>query len=147
MSPTKTPPTNEPGALMRNEIAKQPGVFAAILHGHADAAIALGRELRGRGIRCVLLAARGSSDHAALYGKYLVELLLGVPAGMVSPSTYTVYGARPDLSGVLFLAVSQSGSSPDLVDSLTAARSCDAITVAVTNDPSSALATAVCSAR
>jgi glucosamine--fructose-6-phosphate aminotransferase (isomerizing) len=61
---------------------------------------------------------------------------------LASPSTLTVYGARPDLRDVLFVAVSQSGSSPDLVDSLATARECGALTIAVTNDPSSALAAA-----
>ena len=65
--------------------------------------------------RFVLFAARGTSDHAALYAKYLVELRLGLPAGLASPSTMTAYGARPDLRDVLLVAVSQSGGSPDLV--------------------------------
>ena len=90
----------------------------------------------------MLLAARGSSDHAALYAKYLIEIRLGLPAGLVSPSALTVYGARPQLRDVLFLAISQSGGSPDLVDSTAAARQCGALTVAVTNNPASALAAA-----
>jgi glucosamine--fructose-6-phosphate aminotransferase (isomerizing) len=92
--------------------------------------------------RFVLLAARGSSDHAALYAKYLIEVRLGLPAGLVSPSSMTVYGARPELRDVLFLAVSQSGGSPDLLESLAAARDCGALTVAVTNNPASDLARA-----
>jgi glucosamine--fructose-6-phosphate aminotransferase (isomerizing) len=67
---------------------------------------------------------------------------MGLAAGLASPSTFTVYGSRPELSGVLFLAVSQSGGSPDLVDPLTVARECGALTVAVTNNPSSPLAEA-----
>jgi glucosamine--fructose-6-phosphate aminotransferase (isomerizing) len=92
--------------------------------------------------RVVMLAARGTSDHAALYAKYLVEVCLQVPAGLVSPSSFTVYGARPQMAGVLFIAVSQSGGSPDLVESTEVARSCGALTVAVTNAPGSPLATA-----
>ena len=90
----------------------------------------------------VLLAARGTSDHAALYAKYLVEIRLGMAAGLVSPSTMTAYGARPDLRGVLMIAVSQSGGSPDLVRSLEVARDCGALTVAVTNNAASELARA-----
>jgi glucosamine--fructose-6-phosphate aminotransferase (isomerizing) len=71
-----------------------------------------------------------------------VEIRQGKPAGLVSPSTMTVYGARPDLSGVLFVAVSQSGGSPDLAESTAVARSCGATTVAVTNSAGSALAAA-----
>jgi glutamine---fructose-6-phosphate transaminase (isomerizing) len=90
--------------------------------------------------RFVVFAARGTSDHAALYAKYLTEIKLGLPAGLASLSSMTVYQARPDLSDVLFVAVSQSGGSPDLIESLTAARECGALTMAVTNDPSSPLA-------
>jgi glucosamine--fructose-6-phosphate aminotransferase (isomerizing) len=88
----------------------------------------------------VLLAARGTSDHAALYGKYLVEVTHQLPAGLVSPSTMTAYGAKPDLRGVLMFAISQSGGSPDLVASLEVARAQGALTVAVTNNPDSELA-------
>jgi glutamine---fructose-6-phosphate transaminase (isomerizing) len=88
----------------------------------------------------VLLAARGTSDHAALYAKYLVEVTHELPAGLVSPSTMTAYGAKPDLRGVLFFAISQSGGSPDLIQSLEVARAQGALTVAVTNNPDSELA-------
>ncbi|MDQ1715821.1 MAG: hypothetical protein QOC60_1766, partial [Frankiaceae bacterium] len=92
--------------------------------------------------RFVILAARGTSDHAALYAKYLLEIRLGLPCGLASPSTMTTYGARPDLRGVLFISVSQSGGSPDLVESMTTARACGALTLAVTNAPQSPLAAA-----
>ena len=95
----------------------------------------------------VLLVARGTSDHAALYAKYLVEIRLGKAAGLVSPSTMTAYGARPDFRGVLMIAVSQSGGSPDLVRSLEVARDCGALTVAVTNNAASDLARAADRAR
>jgi glucosamine--fructose-6-phosphate aminotransferase (isomerizing) len=131
----------EPGALMAAEIAEQPAALARLLEHRTEIA-AVRDAIRARTPRFVLLAARGTSDHAALYAKYLAEVHLGLPAGLVSPSTLTVYGSRPDLADVLFVAVSQSGGSPDLVDSLTAARECGALTVAVTNAPSSALATA-----
>ena len=90
----------------------------------------------------MLLAARGTSDHAALYLKYLVEVRLGLPAGLMSPSTFTTYDARPDLRDVLVVALSQSGGSPDLSRSLQAARACGATTMALTNDASSPLADA-----
>jgi glucosamine--fructose-6-phosphate aminotransferase (isomerizing) len=128
------------GALMAAEIAEQPAVLAGLLaHGSGPIADAATR-ITTRRPRFVLVAARGTSDHAALYAKYLVEVRLGLPAGLVSPSTMTLYGARPELSDVLFIAVSQSGESPDLVDSLTAARDCGALTVAVTNNAASPLA-------
>jgi glucosamine--fructose-6-phosphate aminotransferase (isomerizing) len=130
------------GALMAREIAEQPDVLERLLRDGADAFAAARGRIERFAPRFVLLAARGTSDHAALYAKYLVETRLGLPAGLVSPSTLTLYGARPDLADVLFVAVSQSGRSPDLLGSLTTARACGALTLAVTNDASSPLATA-----
>jgi glucosamine--fructose-6-phosphate aminotransferase (isomerizing) len=92
--------------------------------------------------RFVVLAARGTSDHAALYAKYLIEIGLGLPAALASPSTLTAYGSRPDYSDVLWVTVSQSGGSPDLVDSTTVAEACGALTLAVTNATDSPLAQA-----
>jgi glutamine---fructose-6-phosphate transaminase (isomerizing) len=131
-----------PGALMAAEIAEQPAVLARLLADGADEIAAVRAAVAAYRPRFVVIAGRGTSDHAALYAKYLAEVRLQLPAGLASPSSLTVYGARPDLSGVLFLAVSQSGGSPDLVGSLEAAGSCGALTVAVTNSPSSALAAA-----
>lgn len=130
------------GALMAAEIAKQPGVLAGILREGSAAAAEVGRVLRERRPRFVILAGRGTSDHAALYAKYLVEVRLGLPAGLASPSTLTAYGSRPDLRDVLLVAVSQSGGSPDLVETVTVARACGALTLAVTNAPGSDLALA-----
>jgi glucosamine--fructose-6-phosphate aminotransferase (isomerizing) len=90
----------------------------------------------------VLLAARGTSDHAALYAKYLIEVILQLPAGLVSPSTMTAYGAKPDLRDVLVFGISQSGGSPDLLRCLQVARAQGGLTVAVTNNAGSELAQA-----
>lgn len=129
-----------PGALMAAEILEQPEALTRQLDvGRADIR-RLAATLRAADIRYVLLAARGTSDHAALYAKYLIETVLGLPAGLASPSSLTVYGAEPKMNGVLWLAVSQSGGSPDLVDSTAAAARGGAVTVAVTNAPSSPLA-------
>lgn len=132
----------EPGGIMAAEIDEQPEVLARLLSEQAGEIGRMGAELARRDHRFVLLAARGTSDHAALYAKYLVEVHLALPAGLVSPSTSTIYGVRPDLGGVLYIGISQSGGSPDLVDSLVAARSCGATTVAVTNNVDSELARA-----
>lgn len=131
----------EPGRLMAAEINEQPEALGRLLDAEATVAAIAGRVLEARP-RFVLLTARGTSDNAALYAKYLVETVLGLPAGLVSPSTFTGYAARPDLHDVLFLAISQSGGSPDLVESTRAARELGALTLAVTNAPSSALAQA-----
>lgn len=134
--------TSPAGRQMAAEIAEQPTVLARLAADGGPHLAAVAGAIAGRAPRFVLLAARGSSDHAALYAKYLIEIRLGLPAGLVSPSALTVYGARPDLRDVLFLAISQSGGSPDLIDSLAVARGCGALTVAVTNEPASELARA-----
>lgn len=130
-----------PGALMAAEVAEQPAILAQILAARERLAPAAERIAAARP-RFVLIAARGTSDHAGLYAKYLAEIQMQLPAGLVSPSALTLYGARPDMRDVLFVAVSQSGRSPDLVDSLSAARSRGALTVAVTNAIDSPLAQA-----
>ncbi len=131
----------EPGTVMRQEIAAQPDVLAGLLDDTREIR-AVAAAVRERAPRFVLFAARGTSDHAALYAKYLVEIGLRLPCGLASPSTMTAYGARPDLRDVLVVAVSQSGGSPDLVETATVARECGATVLAVTNAPGSALASA-----
>lgn len=126
---------------MAAEVAEQPSVFESVLARRTDVA-RVADLVAARRPRFALLAARGSSDHAALYAKYLIEVLLQLPAGLVSPSTTTLYGARPDLTDVLYLSVSQSGGSPDLVAATEAARARGALTVAVTNTPGSPLSEA-----
>ncbi|HEX2705498.1 MAG TPA: SIS domain-containing protein, partial [Candidatus Lustribacter sp.] len=142
-SPATTPgrrPT--PGRLMAAEIAEQPQVWRRLLAESPDALDAAAAAVRAYRPRFVLLVARGTSDHAALYARYLIETRLELPAGLVSPSTMTAYGARPDLREVLMIGVSQSGGSPDLVRSAEVAREQGALTLSVTNNPSSALADA-----
>ena len=123
---------------MAAEIAEQPAVLAGLLADTSQIS-----EIRARiaaaAPRFVLIAARGTSDHAALYAKYLAEVRLQLPVGLVSPSALTVYGAAPAMADVLFVAVSQSGRSPDLVESLAVARERGALTLAVTNAPDSPL--------
>jgi glutamine---fructose-6-phosphate transaminase (isomerizing) len=130
------------GALMMAEICEQPAVLARILDEAESRLAEVVRALGARPPRFVLFVARGTSDHAALYAKYLVETRLGLAAGLASPSTMTVYDARPDLRDVLCIAVSQSGGSPDLLEPLTRARAGGAMTLAVTNAPDSPLAQA-----
>jgi glucosamine--fructose-6-phosphate aminotransferase (isomerizing) len=127
---------------MAAEIAEQPRALRRLLDDGMAPVRDVADRVAHRGPRFVLLAARGTSDHAALYAKYLIEITLGLPAGLASPSTLTAYGSRPDLGDVLWIAVSQSGGSPDLVDSTVAARACGALTVAVTNAAGSPLAEA-----
>jgi glucosamine--fructose-6-phosphate aminotransferase (isomerizing) len=129
-----------PAALMDAEIREQPEVWDRLLTSGQFAEVAA--EIRRHAPRMVLLAARGTSDHAALYAKYLVEIRLELPAGLISPSTMTAYGAKPDLRDVLVIAVSQSGGSPDLIRTLEVARAQGALTLAVTNNATSELGSA-----
>ncbi|MDN4614089.1 SIS domain-containing protein [Leifsonia sp. F6_8S_P_1B] len=131
----------EAGRLMRAEIAEQPEVWARLLARSGPVAEAVER-IRAAQPRFVTFIARGTSDHAATYGRYAADVLCGLPGGSWSPSTTTLYGARPDLRGSLAIGVSQSGGSPDLAASLAAAREGGALTLAITNDPASALAQA-----
>jgi glutamine---fructose-6-phosphate transaminase (isomerizing) len=133
-----SPPTRQAGQHMAAEIAEQPEVLAGLVSRRVEIA-EVAQRVRARRPRFALLAARGSSDHAALYAKYLIEVLLQLPAGLVSPSTTTLYGARPDLADVLLVSVSQSGGSPDLLEVTESARRRGALTVAVTNTPGSPL--------
>jgi len=130
------------GHAMAAEIGEQPAVLDRVLTDGTPAIAAVAAEVARRAPRFVLFTARGTSDNAALYGKYLVEVLLELPVGLTSPSTTTVYGARPALSDCLVIAVSQSGGSPDLIESTRVARECGALTLAITNAPDSPLATA-----
>jgi glucosamine--fructose-6-phosphate aminotransferase (isomerizing) len=127
---------------MAAEIVEQPDVWRRLLtQGRAQVDDAA-RRIAEYDPAMVLFVARGTSDHAALYGKYLTEIIAQRPAGLVSPSTMTTYGARPDLDRVLMIGDSQSGGSPDLVQSLEVARKQGALTLAITNQPGSPLARA-----
>jgi glucosamine--fructose-6-phosphate aminotransferase (isomerizing) len=88
----------------------------------------------------VVTCARGSSDHAATYGKYLIEMAVGRVVASAAPSVVSVYGARLDLAGALVIVVSQSGRSPDLVRVASAARDAQALVVGMINDEASPLA-------
>ncbi|SCE75849.1 glutamine--fructose-6-phosphate transaminase [Micromonospora haikouensis] len=126
---------------MAADISEQPAGYERLLSAeHAGAIAEVAAVVAQRRPRHVVFTARGTSDHAALYGAYLTEIRLGLPAGLASPSAVTLFGARPDLSDALVVGVSQSGGSPDLAEVLRTARASGALTLAVTNNPDSPLA-------
>ena len=125
---------------MFREAAEAPAALGRQLERNREAAQRLGAALRELAPRAVVTAARGSSDHAATYAKYLVETRAGVLTASAAPSVSSVYGARQDLRDCVFLAISQSGRSPDLVATAQSARDAGAIVVALVNDESSPLA-------
>ncbi|HCT78256.1 MAG TPA: glucosamine-6-phosphate deaminase [Micromonosporaceae bacterium] len=126
---------------MAADIAEQPSVYANMLEpAHVAAISQVAKVIAERKPQHVVFTARGTSDHAALYGTYLAEIRLNLAAGLASPSAITIFGARPDLSHALVVGVSQSGGSPDLTEVLRVARESGALTLAITNNPSSNLA-------
>jgi glucosamine--fructose-6-phosphate aminotransferase (isomerizing) len=135
-------PARGDARAMAADIAQQPGTLARLLDEGAAAVGATARRIAERRPRFVLLAGRNSCDHAALYGKYLFEIELGLPCGLTSISAVTAYGAVPHLADVLVVAVSRSGGSPELAQFMRTARRCGGTTLAVTNNPDSPLAEA-----
>ena len=125
---------------MRAEIGEQPAALRATIDAllpRAGEAAALGRDTRQ-----VLFIARGTSDNAAVYGSYLIQAYAGRLATLGSPSIATAYRSRVDLSGVLAVALSQSGRTEEIVETLAWARDCGAATLAITNGAGSPLADA-----
>ncbi|MBA3453530.1 MAG: SIS domain-containing protein [Deltaproteobacteria bacterium] len=100
----------------------------------------LADRLRARPPNMIVTCARGSSDHAATYGKYLLETTVGRVVASMGPSIASTYGRVPILDGALFLAISQSGRSPDLLRLTKTARAAGALVVAIVNDTTSPLA-------
>jgi glucosamine--fructose-6-phosphate aminotransferase (isomerizing) len=98
--------------------------------------------LRERGVDGLHVAARGSSDHAAIYAQYLFGVRQRLPVALATPSLVTLYGAAPRFGGAAVMGISQSGTSPDVVGVVEAARAQGAPTIALTNDPASPLARA-----
>lgn len=125
---------------LRSEIFEQPAVLDRLQRDQAAAAREIARAILSRGVHWVLIAARGSSDNAALYAKYLWGSRNGLPVAMAAPSLFTRYRTPPRLAGALVVGISQSGQSPDIVSVLAEGRRQGALTVAITNDPSSPLA-------
>jgi glutamine---fructose-6-phosphate transaminase (isomerizing) len=124
---------------MFSEAAEASGVVRTQLERNAMTLAALGARLRVTPPRAVVTCARGSSDHAATYAKYLIEAYTGVLTSSAAPSVSSIYDAQSDLRGVLFIAISQSGKSPDLLTATRAAKDAGALTVALCNTADSPL--------
>ncbi len=127
---------------MRREIAQIPGAVDRVLASSPDEMRGVAGAITQARPRWIMIAGRGTSDHAAVYAQYLFETHLGLPTGLVKPSVTTVYGAQVAWRDGVVLAISQSGRSPDIVAVVAAARAAGALTVAITNEPRSPLAAA-----
>ncbi len=125
--------------VMRDEIGEQPQAVAQTCERERANVAALVADLREREIRHVVIAARGTSDHAATYAKYLLEIVAGVSVALAAPSVVTLYDARVNLSGCLVLGISQSGQATDVVQTLSSARSSGALTACIVNVDNSPL--------
>jgi glutamine---fructose-6-phosphate transaminase (isomerizing) len=131
---------------LRDEIVEQPAVAARLL-GPGRAAFgpiadAIAARIANRDLDAVVIAARGTSDHAAVYAQYLFGARLRLPVALATPSLTSLYGVELRLDRSLVIGISQSGRSPDIVGAIAAARRQAAPTIAITNDPTSDLAAA-----
>ncbi len=129
-----------PGSLMLTEIQEQPAVLNNLIDSAGSALHKVAEHARG--CRFAVLVARGSSDNASTYGKYLLEGLAGLPTALASPSLFTLYHTPPRLADALVIGVSQSGQAADVVEVVHQARRQGALTLAITNTPDSPLAEA-----
>ena len=127
-------------SILAREASEAPAAAARQIATATNAIADAVRRLRARPPAFVVTCARGSSDHAATYGKYLLETTVGCAVASVGPSIVSLYGRAPRLDGALFIAVSQSGASPDLLQLTAAARAGGAFVLGIVNDTASPLA-------
>jgi glucosamine--fructose-6-phosphate aminotransferase (isomerizing) len=126
--------------IMAREIAEQPAAIAATLSALRPLRAQIAQLAANR--QQILFVARGSSDNAAIYGRYLLEVHAGRTASMAAPSVATHYQRKLDLSGALVVCISQSGQTEEIVATQDWARGCGAATIAITNVAGSPLARA-----
>jgi glucosamine--fructose-6-phosphate aminotransferase (isomerizing) len=126
------------GERMRAEMAEQPDALSRLVDGFEESATTV-RGVLPEPLTGVVFLARGSSDNAAVYGRYLAELASGRPAGLAAPSLHTLYDARADYDGFLVVAISQSGETPEIVTVCDRLRGAGARTVAIVNQADSPL--------
>src|SRR6185295_3475534 len=124
---------------MLSEITEQPQALAKTISEERNKLASLGRLIKSRDINLIVLVARGSSDNASLFGRYLLEITTGIPVSLSAPSVHTIYNAKLKLDHALVVGVSQSGEGEDINRVLENARECGAYTVGITNEPHSSM--------
>jgi glucosamine--fructose-6-phosphate aminotransferase (isomerizing) len=125
---------------MLDEIRQQPDVVRRLVDDQFRSVEALAKEIKRRDIRFAYFAARGTSDNAAIYGKYVLEIQHGLPVALAAPSVFTIYETVPHLdSHALVLGVSQSGAAPDVIEVVRRAREAGALTACIVNEEDSDL--------
>jgi glutamine---fructose-6-phosphate transaminase (isomerizing) len=125
---------------MLEETRQQPEALSKTLHDGLSTLRDLRREFETRAPRFVVLVARGTSDNAAQFGRYLIEITTHIPVSLAAPSVVTLYQCPLDLAGVLVVGISQSGESTDTNAVLEDAQARGAVTVGITNQSDSAMA-------
>ena len=125
---------------MLEEIRQQPDALERTLRGELKRVERFKKLVEKRRPRLIGLAARGTSDNAAQFGRYLLEITTGIPVSLAAPAIYTLYNARVDFRDALVVAISQSGESTDTNLVLEEARKQGALTIGITNEASSSLA-------
>jgi len=125
---------------MLDEIRQQPQALERTLTHQTRGIAGFRAFLAKRRPRLVVIVARGTSDNAAQFGRYLIEIMTGIPVSLAAPSVHSIYGASVDYKDALVVGISQSGESSDISAVLTQAHKSGAMTVGITNEPGSTLA-------
>ncbi|MCA1589327.1 MAG: SIS domain-containing protein [Acidobacteria bacterium] len=126
-------------SFMLQEIAEQPEVLERTITAELDKITRIGDFIRQKEIDVIILVARGSSDNAALFGRYLLEITTGIPVSLSAPSVFTLYNAKMRLSRALVVGVSQSGEGDDINHVLEMTKGYGAFTLAITNEAESSM--------
>ncbi|HOO56736.1 MAG TPA: SIS domain-containing protein [bacterium] len=124
---------------MLNEIREQPASLARLLKSQKKNVLQIAEKIKKADPAFILLVARGSSDNAATYGKYLFEFENGIPCSLAAPSIFTIYRGKPDMSRGVAIGVSQSGEGTDINQVLSVCRDAGAYTIGITNTENSAI--------
>ncbi|MBK8150638.1 MAG: SIS domain-containing protein [Acidobacteria bacterium] len=127
-------------SIMLQEIAEQPVALERMIQAEHNKYIKLASHLASREIDLIVLVARGSSDNASLFGRYLLEITTGIPVSLSAPSVFTLYNAKLNLKRALVIGVSQSGEGTDINEVLESAKRSGAFTLGITNESESSMA-------
>lgn len=125
---------------LEKEIREQPKVLESVIENNIGTVEALVREAKEKNLGGVYFCARGTSDHACIYAQYVFGIIAGLPCVLGTPSVFTKYGAKVDLSNMLVVGVSQSGKAEDVLEVIKSAKTDNTVTVAITNDAESPMA-------
>lgn len=126
-------------SIMLKEIGEQPAALALTIREESDRIGQLSSFVRSRDIRLIVLVGRGSSDNAVTFGRYLLEIMTGVPVSLCAPAVHTLYRAKVNLNNALVIGVSQSGEGEDINYVMRAARKSGAFTIGITNESASSM--------